>query len=95
VVGDQYLEASVVSHVKKNIMEAKPIFIVRVPGGYIDHLSGIQENLQKSLIGYYVLVILDGSIQDIQFECFNAKDLDDVTFEELKKIAIGKITNDQ
>jgi hypothetical protein len=76
-------------------MEAKPIFIARIPYHSQYHLARIQEELQRSLIGYYVLAILDGSIEDPQFECYNAKDLDDITFEELKKIALGKINKEQ
>lgn len=69
-------------------MNAKPIFLVRMPkpenddrDKYIEMMS----QLESKLNDYHVLLAFDNKIEAAAFECFNAKDATDIDIESLRK----------
>ena len=69
-------------------MNAKPIFLVRMPkpedddrDKYIEMMS----QLESKLNDYHVLLAFDNSLKSAAFECFNAKDATEIDIESLRK----------
>jgi hypothetical protein len=71
-------------------MNVKPIFIIRFPNYQVGNHRGetqeIMDMIQKKLKGYHILGLIDNSINQIQFECFNGPD-DEKDFALLKEKA--------
>lgn len=70
-------------------MEAKPIFVVGLPcKGQIelDILSSIEGKIIKKLPDYRVLIYYSGEIEEPKFQCFNAKDMTEINYQELKEL---------
>lgn len=64
---------------------AKPIFLARLPKGLpFEHIQHFYKTMESRLLDYHILVI-SGSSQEAQFECFYDKDLKETDFEEFKK----------
>lgn len=74
----------------------KPIFIVKVSDcffGY-EEVEEIGKSLRKDLgKDYYVLIINVNQKEEVKFEMYNAIDLEEKTFEELKLIVTTNIIN--
>lgn len=72
--------------------EPKPIFIVRLPSSYSIETLVEANNVINQKVGeeYYTIVFIDATIDTVKFECFYAKDIEEIAFEELKK----KITSE-
>ena len=69
-------------------MNAKPIFLVRMPKPEDDDRDKYIEmtrELEFKLNDYHVLVAFDNKIQTVVFECFNAKDATEIDIESLRK----------
>jgi hypothetical protein len=67
-------------------METKPIFIVRIPISVNRRdLANVQEELEGRLPDYHALTV-SCNVEDIQFECFNCKDCEEINYEELMEI---------
>ena len=70
---------------------AKPILIVRVPNESFEAMSSEKEqgtyvdDGMKRIDDYHVIVVNDGSIEEIKFEAFNDKDFKEIQLDELKK----------
>ena len=69
-------------------MNAKPIFLVRMPkpedddrDKYIEMMS----QLESKLNDYHVLLAFDNKIEAAAFECFNVKDVTEIDIESLRK----------
>ena len=69
-------------------MNAKPIFLVRMPkpddddrDKYIEMTRGLEFKLND----YHVLIAFDNKIKTVVFECFNAKDATEIDIESLRK----------
>ena len=69
-------------------MNAKPIFLVRLPKPEDDDRDKYIEmtrQLETRLNDYHVLVAFDNKIESAVFECFNAKDATEIDIESLRK----------
>ena len=69
-------------------MNAKPIFLVRLPKPEDDDRDKYIEmtrQLETRLNGYHVLVAFDNRIESAVFECFNVKDVTEIDIESLRK----------
>ena len=69
-------------------MNAKPIFLVRMPKPEDDDRDKYIEmtrELEFKLNDYHVLVAFDNKIQTVVFECFNVKDVTEIDIESLRK----------
>jgi hypothetical protein len=69
-------------------MNAKPIFLVRLPKPEDDDRDKYIEmtrQLETRLNDYHVLVAFDNRIESAAFECFNAKDATEIDIESLRK----------
>jgi hypothetical protein len=69
-------------------MNAKPIFLVRMPKpDDVDRDKYIEmsRDLESRLNDYHVLVAFDNKIETAVFECFNAKDATEIDIESLRK----------
>ena len=70
----------------------KPIFVVNIPLKDMPEEVNIASQFQKSIeekIGedYYVLISIS-PIDKIEFQLFNNQDVDDINYEELKKLIL-------
>lgn len=69
-------------------MNAKPIFLVRLPKPEDcdrDKHIEMAKQLENRLYDYHVLVAFDNRIESAVFECFNAKDVTEIDIESLRK----------
>ena len=69
-------------------MNAKPIFLVRMPKPEDDDRDKYIEmmnQLEFKLNDYHVLLAFDNRIETAIFECFNAKDATEIDIESLRK----------
>jgi hypothetical protein len=69
-------------------MNAKPIFLVRIPKPETedrDKYFEMTKHLEERLHDYHVLVAFDNRIDAAVFECFNAKDATEIDIESLRK----------
>ena len=69
-------------------MNAKPIFLVRLPKPEDDDRDKYIEmtrQLETRLNDYHVLVAFDNRIESAVFECFNVKDVTEIDIESLRK----------
>jgi hypothetical protein len=71
-------------------MKTKPIFLIRFPNYEIGNNRGeahqIMNMIQKKLKDYHVLGLIDNSVGQVQFECFNGPE-DEKDFALLKEKA--------
>ncbi len=68
--------------------QAKPIFVVRMPGKTSPEAAKIMsEDVKRNLPDYHVLVLRDmwSSEPNIKFEVFNADSFQQIEFENLQK----------
>lgn len=81
-------------------MEAKPIFIIRLPHSHIDNFekfddkgfTGFVEDMKVSFPDYHVLVIGE-EIEKVAFEAFYPKDFGGIEIGEMQKQVLESITN--
>jgi hypothetical protein len=74
---------------------AKPIFLVGLPKYAPEEVfSAFQKSLENKMPEYYVIFYYTNSTE-VEFKCFFEKDFDDVKFEELKKIVIDNLPDNQ
>jgi len=69
-------------------MNAKPIFLVRMPKPEDDDRDKYIEmmnQLEFKLNDYHVLLAFDNRIETAAFECFNVKDVTEIDIESLRK----------
>jgi len=69
-------------------MNAKPIFLVRMPKPEDDDRDKYIEmmnQLEFKLNDYHVLLAFDNKIEAAVFECFNVKDVTEIDIESLRK----------
>ena len=75
---------------------SKPIFIVRFPvvsntGKYENIYEFLEKKLRKD---YHVLCFMNSSTEEVQFECFNARNAADKDIEEIKQMVIKQLENE-
>ena len=63
----------------------KPIFLVREPSYAIGRSQETQERLKHLGDHYYVIVVVDNSISEFQFEMYNIINSPEVDIDELRK----------
>lgn len=69
-------------------MNAKPIFLVRMPkpeDDDRDKYTEMMRQLEFKLNDYHVLVAFDNRIEAAAFECFNVNDVTEIDIESLRK----------
>lgn len=65
----------------------KPIFVVGIPSKYNSILQEVEKSITESLKNeYHIFVYVNDELYDFKFQAFYAKDLDEVKYEELKRI---------
>ena len=70
----------------------KPIFIIRIPYETLTlELLDEVSKMDKKLNDYHVLSLMDSSIKNVEFECYNAMNCDNTDIETLKEYVTGTI----
>lgn len=73
---------------------SKPIFIIRIP--FLENqtdrdiLESHIQKIEQKLQDYHTLAVIENSINEIKFECYNAPHTD-IEFEELKNMVLKTI----
>lgn len=78
-------------------MNAKPIFLIRIPKDTFDldndKFEVLSKQLQLKLPDYHVLVMVDNRCDSAVFECFNATDAKKVDIGDIKAMIRDSISD--
>ena len=71
----------------------KPIFVITIPlsevtNDEVNIVSQLQKNIGKQLREDYHVIINISPVDKIEFHVFNNQDVDDINYEELKKLIL-------
>jgi hypothetical protein len=75
----------------------KPIFIIRIPATALTDSLGEQMDMISRRLesGYYVIAIRDGSVERVEFECYNVENTSSKDIEEIKQMVLKQFKNEQ
>lgn len=67
-------------------IDPKPIFIIEFPNhADIEYCKEVTESLIQKIKDYHVVSFI-GMSDDVKFGCFNAKNIAEINYEELKSL---------
>lgn len=78
----------------KIFKRVNPIFVIKLPVSVPEsRMDIINQEMQKKLKGYYIIMYRDPAVKSIKFECYNCE-INEIEFKELQKKLLQSINKE-